>query len=215
MKVIVLASSKGGVGKTTLAFNLAIHAARSGAGPRRGVGVQLIDRDPAALADEPVPRRRETPELQADNPMLLDGVTTVASTIADLTDSGYARDYLIVDTPASLMSVLARGARGGRCRDRAAAGEPPRCHRPGCGTRHGGQARQARPAPVRDQPRRRALGHGRRHAARDRAALRRTGRSRSPTAPTTPARPSRRARASRSTPRRPRRSAPYGLPSRG
>jgi chromosome partitioning protein len=106
MKVIVLASSKGGVGKTTLAFNLAVHAARSGTGPRRGVGVQLIDRDPQRSLMNLCHRRRDTPELQADNPMLLDNVATVASTIADLADSGYARDYLIVDTPGSLMTVL-------------------------------------------------------------------------------------------------------------
>jgi chromosome partitioning protein len=106
MKVIVLASSKGGVGKTTLAFNLAIHAARSGAGPRKGAGVQLIDRDPQRSLMNLCHRRRDTPELQADNPMLLDNVTTVASTVGDLTDSGFARDYLIVDTPGSLMTVL-------------------------------------------------------------------------------------------------------------
>jgi chromosome partitioning protein len=106
MKVIVLASSKGGVGKTTLAFNLAVHAARAGAGPRKGVGVQLIDRDPQRSLMGLCHRRRETPELQADNPMLLDNVQTVASTVADLTDSGYARDFLIVDTPGSLMTVL-------------------------------------------------------------------------------------------------------------
>jgi chromosome partitioning protein len=105
VKVIVLASSKGGVGKTTLAFNLAVHAARAGAGLRKG-GVQLIDRDPQRSLMNLCHRRRETPELKADNPMLLDNVTTVASTIADLTDSGFARDYLIVDTPASLMTVL-------------------------------------------------------------------------------------------------------------
>ena len=70
MKVIVLASSKGGVGKTTLAFNLAIHAARAGAGPRKGVGVQLIDRDPQRSLMNLCHRRRDTPELQADNPML-------------------------------------------------------------------------------------------------------------------------------------------------
>jgi chromosome partitioning protein len=106
VKVIVLASSKGGVGKTTLAFNLAVHAARAGAGPRKGVGVQLIDRDPQRSLMNLCTLRRETPELKADNPMLLDNVTTVASTVADLADSGFARDYLIVDTPASLMTVL-------------------------------------------------------------------------------------------------------------
>lgn len=106
MKVIVLASSKGGVGKTTLAFNLAIHVARAGAGPRKGVGVQLIDRDPQRSLMGLCHRRRDTPELQADNPMLLDDVITVANTVTDLMASGYARDYLIVDTPGSLMTVL-------------------------------------------------------------------------------------------------------------
>ena len=41
MKVIVLASQKGGVGKSTLAAHLAVEAERAGSGP-----VALIDTDP-------------------------------------------------------------------------------------------------------------------------------------------------------------------------
>jgi chromosome partitioning protein len=100
MKVLTLASSKGGVGKTTLAFNLAIHAARS------GLSVYLADVDPQRSLANLCIRRREQPELQADNPMLLSGLKTVAAAVADLADSGHSRDWLIVDTPASLMTVL-------------------------------------------------------------------------------------------------------------
>ena len=98
--MIVFASSKGGVGKTTLAFNTAIHAARA------GVGVQLADRDPQRSLMDLCRRRRDTPELVADNPMLLENVDTISSTAATLRDSGYARDYLIVDTPGSFMEIL-------------------------------------------------------------------------------------------------------------
>ena len=100
MKVIVFASSKGGVGKTTLAFNAAIHAANA------GVGVQLADRDPQRSLMELCRRRRDTPELVADNPMLLDSVETISSTVRLLTNAGYDREFLIVDTPGSFMEVL-------------------------------------------------------------------------------------------------------------
>jgi chromosome partitioning protein len=51
-------------------------------------------------------RRRETPELVADNPMLLENVETVADAVATLNETGYARDYLIVDTPGSFVKIL-------------------------------------------------------------------------------------------------------------
>ena len=100
MKVIVFASSKGGVGKTTLAFNVGIHAARAGA------GVQLADVDPQKSLLDVCLRRRDMHELIADNPMILENVDTIARTVADLEASGYARDYLIVDTPGSSMGIL-------------------------------------------------------------------------------------------------------------
>jgi chromosome partitioning protein len=46
------------------------------------------------------------PELVEDNPMILENVDTIARTVADLEASGYARDFLIVDTPGSFMSIL-------------------------------------------------------------------------------------------------------------
>jgi chromosome partitioning protein len=100
VKVVVFASSKGGVGKSTLAFNTAIHAARA------GVGVQLADRDPQRSLMDICRRRREMPELGGDNPMLLENVSTVSEAVSLLTESGYARDYLVVDTPGSFMEII-------------------------------------------------------------------------------------------------------------
>lgn len=100
MKVIVFASSKGGVGKTTLAFNTAIHAARAGA------RVQLLDVDPQKSLIDLCRRRRETPELVADNPQLFEGGGPVADAVATLEVSGFAGDYLIVDTPGSFVEIL-------------------------------------------------------------------------------------------------------------
>ena len=99
VKVVVFASSKGGVGKTTLAFNAAIHASKTAA-------VQMADRDPQRSLVELCRRRHGTPELKADNPQMLDGVETVASAIDVLEQSGYARDFLIVDTPGSFMDIV-------------------------------------------------------------------------------------------------------------
>ena len=57
MKVVVLASRKGGSGKTTLAGHLAVQAERAGAGP-----VALIDTDPqGSLAGWWNERRSEAP----------------------------------------------------------------------------------------------------------------------------------------------------------
>lgn len=100
MKVIVFASSKGGVGKTTLAFNAAIHAARTGA------RIQMLDVDPQRSLMELCRRRRDTPELVADNPQLFEGGGPVADAVATLEVSGFAGDYLIVDTPGSFIDIL-------------------------------------------------------------------------------------------------------------
>lgn len=100
MKVIVFATTKGGCGKSTLAFNTAIHIARL------GIGVQLIDRDPQWSLRDICRLRKEMPELVADNPMLLENVSTVSEAVTVLTESGYDREYLIVDTPGSFMDII-------------------------------------------------------------------------------------------------------------
>ena len=57
MRVIVLASRKGGAGKTTIASALAVEAQRQGAGP-----VAIIDTDPmGGLANWWNVRQAETP----------------------------------------------------------------------------------------------------------------------------------------------------------
>jgi chromosome partitioning protein len=57
MRVIVLATQKGGAGKTTLCGHLAVEAERAGAGP-----VALIDADPqSSLSDWWNVRKKGTP----------------------------------------------------------------------------------------------------------------------------------------------------------
>jgi chromosome partitioning protein len=46
------------------------------------------------------------PELVADNPMILENVSTVSDAVSALTESGYARDFLICDTPGSFMEII-------------------------------------------------------------------------------------------------------------
>src|SRR5262245_50686760 len=102
MKVIVFASSKGGVGKTTLCFNTAIVAARS-------KGVLAADLDPQRSLLDLCRRRRDVPELSGDdpiNPMILDNAETVTNAVSVLTETGYARDALLVDTPGSFMDII-------------------------------------------------------------------------------------------------------------
>jgi chromosome partitioning protein len=96
MKIIALVSSKGGVGKSTLAACLAAHAAG------QGVSVYLADLDPQQ-SSAAWWRRRKGP----DNPLLIVGTSTVTDAIARITQRNAGRDYLIVDTPGSLVPVIA------------------------------------------------------------------------------------------------------------
>ena len=94
MKVIAIASRKGGSGKTTLAGHLAVQAERTGSGP-----VALADVDPqGSLADWWNTRAAPTPVF-------------VQTALADLADDiGRLRSLgikiLIIDTPPALTSTI-------------------------------------------------------------------------------------------------------------
>jgi chromosome partitioning protein len=86
MRVIVLATQKGGAGKTTLCGHLAVQAERSGAGP-----VALIDADPqGSLADWWNART-------ADTPLLAQISGGLAKTLAGLDAQGIKTVF--IDTP--------------------------------------------------------------------------------------------------------------------
>jgi chromosome partitioning protein len=94
MKVIAIASRKGGSGKTTLAGHLAVQAERAGDGP-----VALVDVDPqGSLADWWNKRTAPTPLF-------------MQTTLADLADNiARLRDMetklLIIDTPPALTATI-------------------------------------------------------------------------------------------------------------
>ena len=94
MKTIVLASQKGGAGKTTLAAHLAVAAEAAGDGP-----AVLIDTDPqGSLSAWWNVREANTPTL---------AVTTIAelqSKLAALAAGGYA--YAVVDTPPAITEAI-------------------------------------------------------------------------------------------------------------
>jgi len=94
MKVITVASQKGGSGKTTLAGHLAVQAELAGAGP-----VVLIDADPqGSLADwwnervSPVPAFAQT------------SVQRMADDLERLRCEGFA--YAIIDTPPAIVTAI-------------------------------------------------------------------------------------------------------------
>ena len=92
MKIIAIASRKGGVGKTTIAGHLAVEAERSGSGP-----VGLMDIDPQGnLSDWWNARPVATP-LYVRIPL-----ERLGEEIANLTKQGLS--YLFVDTPPTVNS---------------------------------------------------------------------------------------------------------------
>lgn len=93
MKTIVFAASKGGVGKTTLAFNVAVEAAKHGT-------VFLADMDPQKSLETFTEIRG------GDNPLLLKNIKGIPKAIERLNETGFARDFLIVDTPGSFMNII-------------------------------------------------------------------------------------------------------------
>jgi len=94
MKVIALASQKGGTGKTTLCGHLAVQAERAGAGP-----VALIDTDPqGSLSDWWNARNAETPVYVQ---------TTLANLDEDLDALRSAGIQLVfIDTPPAMTFAI-------------------------------------------------------------------------------------------------------------
>lgn len=94
MRVIAVASQKGGSGKTTLAAHLAVRADAAGHGP-----VVLIDTDPqGSLAEWWHARRKDTPALATVRP------EDLAANLAELRSYGTA--IAIIDTPPALTGSI-------------------------------------------------------------------------------------------------------------
>lgn len=94
VKVVVLISTKGGVGKSTLAEALAVEAAKEGR-------VFLADVDPQQSTARWW-RRRKGPE----NPMLIVNVPSIRQALDAIGKRNAERDWLIVDTPCSGMDTI-------------------------------------------------------------------------------------------------------------
>lgn len=96
MYVVVMASRKGGAGKTTIAVHLAVEAARAGAGP-----VAIIDTDPMQGMTQWFDARAHR------EPVLYKG--TVTDLVPVLAQQGFR--LLIVDTPPSIGEEVALAVR--------------------------------------------------------------------------------------------------------
>lgn len=95
MKVIVLASGKGGVGKTTLAAHLAVAAEQAGDGP-----VVMVDTDPqGSLADWWNAREQETPRFATA------ALDSLAAQLERLAAAGFA--LAVLDTPPTVTAGVA------------------------------------------------------------------------------------------------------------
>ena len=99
MKTVVLASQKGGAGKTTLAAHLAVAIEGAGDGP-----AVLIDTDPqGSLSAWWNSREAETPTLAPTT------IAELPAKLAALAEAGFA--YAVIDTPpaitASIRAVIA------------------------------------------------------------------------------------------------------------
>lgn len=94
MRVLALASQKGGTGKTTLSGHLAVQAQRAGAGP-----VVLIDIDPqGSLADWWNEREVEMPAFAHTT------ITQLATDLQLLRQEGFK--LAVIDTPPALTSAI-------------------------------------------------------------------------------------------------------------
>jgi len=94
MKTIAFASLKGGVGKSTLAFNVAVYAAK------QGESIWLADVDPQRSLETFAERR------PGENPAIIENVKSVRQLVSDLRVAKSERDWLICDTPASFVKII-------------------------------------------------------------------------------------------------------------
>ena len=94
MRILTIASQKGGSGKTTLAGHLAVEADRSGSGP-----VAIIDTDPqGSLAAWWNTREAPTPLFAAVD------VAQLGEQLASLQRQGI--ELVIIDTPPEMLSII-------------------------------------------------------------------------------------------------------------
>ena len=101
MRVIVVASQKGGVGKTTIAAHLAVRAGIEGYGP-----VVLVDTDPQGSLTEWWQARKDEQSL-GDAPALATvKLDDLASKLVELRRTGAA--IAIIDTPPALTTSIER-----------------------------------------------------------------------------------------------------------
>lgn len=108
MKTIVFAATKGGTGKSTLCFNLGIQAAKHGT-------VFFADMDPQKSLTDLCERRDKQNDLLGHQPMLLTDVGSVGQAVTHLNRSQYVRDFLLVDTPGSHMSIIRNAIQAADC----------------------------------------------------------------------------------------------------
>ena len=99
MDTVAAIATKGGVGKTTLLFALGIEAAKT-------KSVYFCDLDPQASLTRLCERRDKQPNVDKNNPLLLEGVGNLQEAIAKLKRLGYERDLLLIDTPGSMMGIV-------------------------------------------------------------------------------------------------------------
>lgn len=97
MKTIAFVATKGGTGKSTLCFGAGIEAAKRGS-------VYFVDMDPQRSLTEICARRGGSST--GKNPALLGDVKSLPEAIATLKRTHFERDYLLVDTPGSMMGVI-------------------------------------------------------------------------------------------------------------
>jgi hypothetical protein len=113
MRVLAIASRKGGSGKTTLSGHIAVEAERQGAGP-----VAIMDIDPqGSLAEWWNARAQPTP-LYAQA-----SLATLADDIARLADAGV--ELVVIDTPPAITETISCWCRPGRVRTTCARSAPP------------------------------------------------------------------------------------------